>query len=200
MNIRIDKLNPIFRDAFTSLAEDYFLPNEDVEWLGDIAEAARRNSYYFPFGFVILTSKRVFRVLFYPEIKIVTGGYEPHRPFLHFERSGSHNALEESSYLVAPLKSELTAYEKKSMYIFETQIRNLIGIGRNIREASQLDVGFVSAKRIGATMRISDIKIMAWPHGLIDFCFYHPEEGREVYMLLLRIIDENLNNHSFASR
>jgi len=32
----LDKLNPFFRETFTSLENEYFLPNENIYWLGGI--------------------------------------------------------------------------------------------------------------------------------------------------------------------
>ncbi|MPM49929.1 hypothetical protein SDC9_96663 [bioreactor metagenome] len=47
MFINGDKLNPFFKDSFSILRRDYLLPDENINWMGDIAEDTSDKSPYF---------------------------------------------------------------------------------------------------------------------------------------------------------
>jgi hypothetical protein len=192
MNIQIDKLNPHLRDTFNTFVIDYFLPNEDIVWLGDITFSGTDNQHYFPFGFLAITSKRIFIPAIYPEIK-GTMIFEPRRSWLMIKNNGLKPMVTPREYIIAPITSELSDYEKESIDIREYPIRNLFNVMRSDWMVSEDPKKLIHLKN--DTGIITKMTLRFWPDSAPSFFFYSPEEGREVYTYLHQVIDQNANKN-----
>jgi len=192
MNIQIDKLNPYLRDTFDAFAEDYFLPNEAVVWLGDITYSGTDDQRYFPFGFLVITSNRIFIPAIYPEIK-GTVNFEPKRPWLTIKNNGLRPIFIPREFIIAPITSKLSDYEKESIDFAEFPIRNLFNVIRTDWMFSEYPKKNLQPKN--DTGKITKMTLRFWPNSAPSFFFYSPVEGREVYMYLHHVIDQNVNKN-----
>lgn len=189
MNITTDKLNPYFRHTFDYFCSHYLNVDEDLVWLGNIARIFDRyaNDQVFKpyaFGFLVISSQRIFRAFFYTQQEYRSPSFQPVRPYLTIWQEDISKVR--SQAIIAPINSPLSSFEISQFTVSENQNLHLMNASLTTG-ISIKDSAFETGKPI------SGILMMFLPNQESQIYFYNTEDGFEVYSILQEIIKNNID-------
>ena len=192
-NIDLSKIAPIFHDDVAITVQTIIQNNENIIWAGNITQLTK-DSTPFPFGYLLITSKRTIRVLFESEYDSSSGfllllsiflwplglflSNWSKRPYFEIELM-LHADL--NGYRAVDLpQSPLTQTEKNSRKIVEYPLEHISTVQRqDVRIQNQ------NGKPPAKAKSPVNLKISFFPDKTMSVLFYDSQDAKEVYDLLM---------------